>query len=127
MATLLLGLLRLSGCLPPMSHSIDGWKLVKIASISDTSNHVAGTRALGLAAVADFDGDGVTDIAIPSLDRSTLRFITFKGGARELGRKSLTQPATTDFTVEKDRGRPITSLSGRAKGTSSACDIDRAE
>jgi hypothetical protein len=87
--------------------TLKGGKLVEIASISGASNHVAGTRALALAAVADFDGDGLADIAIPSLDRRALRFITFKGGARELGRKSLTLPAKTDFSIETDRGRPV--------------------
>ena len=84
-----------------------GGKLLEIGSISDTSNHVVGTRSLGLAAVADFDGDSVADIAIPSLDRRTLRFITFKGGPRELGREPLSRPAVTDFRIEMERGRPI--------------------
>ena len=64
-------------------------KLVEIASISDTSNHVAGTRDIGLAVVADFDGDGIMDLAVPSLDRRSLRFISFKGGAHEIARKPL--------------------------------------
>ena len=37
-------------------------KLVEIASISDTSNHVAGTRELGLAALADCDGNRVVGV-----------------------------------------------------------------
>ena len=39
--------------------------LKEIATLDDTANHVAGSRQLGLAAVADFDGDGVADLAIP--------------------------------------------------------------
>lgn len=80
--------------------------LKEIASLDDTSNHVLGSRQLGLAAVADFDGDGVSDLAIPSLDRRTLRFLTFKGGARELARKPLPSPAASDFLVEYHDGRP---------------------
>jgi FG-GAP-like repeat len=63
--------------------------LKEIATLDDTANHVAGSRQLGLAAVTDFDGDGVADLAIPSRDRRSLRFIAFKGGVRELARKTL--------------------------------------
>lgn len=82
-------------------------KFVEIASISDTSNHMAGSREIGLAAVADFDGDDTMDLAIPSLDRRSLRFITFKGGARELRRHALPSPALSDFALERDNGKPV--------------------
>jgi hypothetical protein len=82
-------------------------KLVETASLPDASNHVAGSREIGLAAVADFDGDGVMDLAIPSLDRRSLRFISFKGGARELRRKPLPSPAVSSFTLERDNGKPV--------------------
>jgi FG-GAP-like repeat len=82
-------------------------KLQEIASLPDTSNHVAGSRAIGLAAVADFDGDGVSDLAIPSFDRRWLRFIGFSGGPRELARKPLPSPAVADFALEQDNGKPV--------------------
>ena len=44
--------------------------LVEIAKMPDTSNHVIGSPNLGLSAVADFDGDGVADLAIPTRDRT---------------------------------------------------------
>jgi len=81
--------------------------LREIATFADTSNHVAGSSHLGLSAVADFDGDGIADLAIPSLDRRSLRFITFKGGVRELVRKSLPSPAVTDFAIEHEQGKPV--------------------
>ncbi len=81
--------------------------LKEIATLEDTSNHVAGSPNLGLSAIADFDGDGVADLAIPSLDRRSLRFITFKGGVRELARKSLPSPAVSDFTIEREGGKPV--------------------
>jgi hypothetical protein len=81
--------------------------LKEIASVVDTSNHALGSGQLGLAAVADFDGDGVSDLAIPSLDRRTLRLLTFKGGARELARKALPSPAASDFAIEFRAGRPV--------------------
>jgi hypothetical protein len=82
-------------------------KLVEIASMPDTSNHMAGSRDIGLAAVADFDGDGTKDLAIPSLDRRWLRFISFKGGARELLRRPLPSPAVSDFGLEIANGKPV--------------------
>ncbi len=82
-------------------------KLVELATLSDTSNHVAGSRELGLSAVADFDGDGVADLAVPSLDRRTLRFIRFKGGVREIGSAPLPSAAVADFSLTTVNGRPV--------------------
>jgi hypothetical protein len=81
--------------------------LKEIATLEDTSNHVLGSSHLGLSAVADFDGDGIADLAIPSFDRRSLRFITFKGGARELARKALPSRAVSDFVLERKGGKPI--------------------
>ncbi len=82
-------------------------QLVEIASLPDTSNHKIGSRDIGLSAIADFDGDGIADLAIPTLDRQSLRFVTFKGGARELRRVRLSSPAVTDFRVEIEAGGPV--------------------
>lgn len=81
--------------------------LEEIASVENTSNHAAGSPSLALAAVADFDGDGVADLAIPSLDRRSLRFIAFKGGAREIARKALPSPAVADFSIGREAGKPV--------------------
>jgi hypothetical protein len=82
-------------------------KLIEIASTPNTANHVAGSRQIGLAAVADFNGDGTMDLAVPSLDRRWLRFITFKGGARELRRVQLPSPAVSDFSLDAENGKPV--------------------
>jgi hypothetical protein len=81
--------------------------LVEIASLPDTSNHVLGSREIGLAAVADFDADGTMDLAIPTLDRRWLRFIRFRGGVRELKRVPLPSPAVSDFALDTDGARPV--------------------
>ena len=95
--------------------TLRGGKLVEIASIPDASNHAIGSPHLGLAAVADFNGDGVADLAIPSKDRKSLRFITFKNGPRELGRKPLPSRAERDFTVITQPGGPVVEV-GLADG-----------
>lgn len=82
-------------------------RLVEIASMPDTSNHVIGSPQLGLSAVADFDGDGVADLAVPAKDRKYLRFLSFKGGARELGRKPLEPTALSDFKLRHVSGVPF--------------------
>lgn len=81
-------------------------KLVQIAQVPGVSNHVNGSRRMGLSAVADFDGDGVPDLAVPSFDRGSLRVLTFKGGARELSRHPLPAQAVDDFSLEVMEGRP---------------------
>ena len=53
-------------------------QLVEIATLDDTSNHAAGSPHLRLSAIADIDGDGLPDLIIPTLDRRSLRAISFK-------------------------------------------------
>lgn len=77
-------------------------KLVPLVSVDDASNHVNGSRELGLSAVADFDGDGIVDLAIPSFDRRALRFLSFAGGkVKEIGRVALRVRAATSFTINR--------------------------
>ena len=97
-------------------------KLVEIAQIAGVSNHVAGSPHLGLSAVADFDGDGIADLAIPSKDRRTLRVLTIKGGAREIAHRPLSSEAGTDFVLENAAGRPSVVV-GLANGRSRKIDF----
>lgn len=69
-----------------------------------------GRRVCGLSAIADFNGDGVADLAVPSLDRRSLRFISFNGGVRELARKPLPAPAASDFVIEWEGSKPIVAV-----------------
>lgn len=81
-------------------------KLVEIAQTPDVSNHAIGSPHLALSAVADFDGDGIADLAVPSKDRRSLRFLAFRGGAREIARRLLPAAAETDFRLGEANGRP---------------------
>ncbi len=87
--------------------TLDGVKLKQTFEIDDVSNHATGSRAVRLSAVADFNGDGVADLAIPSGDRRSLRFLSFKGGqVVEFARIDLPGPAAEDFQVVERDGRP---------------------
>jgi len=45
------------------------------------SNHVIGSRALGMSASADFNADRIADLALPSQDRRAIRIISLAGGS----------------------------------------------
>ncbi len=84
-----------------------GGKLVEIAQAPGVSNHIIGSPHLAMSATADFDGDGIADLALPSLDRRSIRVLTFKGGVREIFRQSLPAPAEGDFVLSQLDGRPV--------------------
>lgn len=72
-----------------------GETLVPDGEAAGFSNHVIGSRELGLAAVADLNGDGVPDLAVPDAARTTLRIVTFaKGEFRDLAQATLAAPVT---------------------------------
>lgn len=79
--------------------------LEKIGEITDVSNHVIGSRALGMSVTADFDGDGRPDIAVPSLDRRSLRLIGFVPQPREIARVPLPARITTNLGLIVAGGR----------------------
>lgn len=53
----------------------------QVGDIYGFSNHFIGSREMRLSSTADFDGDGVLDLAVPSNNRRELRFISFAGDA----------------------------------------------
>ena len=92
-------------------------KLRKTASMPGFANHIAGTRALHMSMVADFDSDGVPDLALPSLDRKQLRIVSFAPNAREIASVALPKQAVTNLAaVAKVSGPPAIAV-GLADGT----------
>jgi len=68
---------------------------------TDVSNHVIGSRELGLSAVGDIDGDGEDDLVLLSQDRTRLRFPL-------ADRPDIAIPATIDKAMIVLNGRIVT-------------------
>jgi hypothetical protein len=92
-------------------------RLYKAATLSDAANHILGTRALHLSAVADFDGDGIMDIALPSLDRSHLRIVSFAPRARKIASIALPAKAVTNLALIPAISGPPAIAAGLADGS----------
>jgi len=92
-------------------------KLKKMAELTDVTNHIAGTRSIGMSAAADFDGNNIADIALPSFDRSHLRIIAFTPQPHEMASLALPAKALTDFALlAADKQPPLLAL-GLEDGT----------
>jgi hypothetical protein len=68
---------------------LEGDKLVLRHEAAGYSNHVFGSAAQELAAAIDIDGDGTPELAIPTLDRAALAFLSLKGAIKEVRRVPL--------------------------------------
>ena len=73
-------------------------------TVRNVSNHVPGSDIVDMAAIADFDGDGSSDIAIPSGDRRRIRVLSFRQG-------QLAEPADIDLPSQV-----VTEIAGVAAG-----------
>jgi len=96
----------------------NGGALRNTAGLADTANHIAGTRDLHMSAAADFDGDGVLDLALPSFDRSRLRLIAFAprdSKPREIASVALPAKAVTNIGLVE--GSPPALAVGLADGS----------
>ena len=78
-----------------------GGKLELKASRFGFSNHFIGSRELELSAVADFDNDGVDDLALPDDSRHSLVIVGFDGLAR--GEKTLKEIARIPLPARIDK------------------------
>ncbi len=94
---------------PHIGGTLRLWQLTDAGLVQDFavrgfSNHFIGSREQDLAAVVDWNGDGVPDIAVPDARRGTLRVVGFAGGqATELA--SIPNPAPIVTAVlSSDRG-----------------------
>jgi hypothetical protein len=90
-------------------------KLRKTAEVADVSNHVIGSRVLGMSFTADFDGDGRSDLAVPSLDRRSLRLIAFTPQPRDIARVPLPARVAMNIGATMFRNR-LALVTGLANG-----------
>lgn len=95
--------------------SFNEGRMVKTAEVADVANHFIGSRALGLQWVADFDGDGHPDLAIPSLDRASLRLISFTPEIHDIARVALPSRVATNIGAVTVAGR-LALIAGGADG-----------
>jgi hypothetical protein len=93
-----------------------GGSLRKTAEMPDASNHIIGSRALQMSATADFDGDKAPDLAVPSLDRSRLRFLSFVP-AHEIASVALPAKAATNLGLVAIENSPPAVVVGLEDGT----------
>jgi hypothetical protein len=93
-----------------------GGSLRKTAEMPDASNHIIGSRALQMSATADFDGDKAPDLAVPSLDRSRLRFLSFVP-AHEIASVALPAKAATNLGLVAIENTPPAVVVGLEDGT----------
>jgi hypothetical protein len=77
--------------------SFNNGKLSKVLDVPDVANHFIGSRALGMSWTADFDGDRHPDLAIPSLDRRSLRIISFAPDVHDIARVKMPARMTTNI------------------------------
>jgi hypothetical protein len=92
-------------------------RLHKSAELQGFANHIAGTRAIDMAVHADFDGDGVADLALPSLDRTHLRIVSFKPQPREIAGVPLPAKAVTNLGLVAGTGAAPQIALGLADGS----------
>jgi hypothetical protein len=79
-------------------------------AIPGVSNHIPGQPIQDLAVIADFDGDGVPDIAVPDSARKTIRILSFRDGkVAEPADIPLPSPVATEIAGIRapDGGRPM--------------------
>jgi hypothetical protein len=81
-------------------------QLRKVAEVPDVSNHFIGSKALGMSWTADFDADGHPDLAVPSLDRRSLRLIAFVPKVHDIARIPLPARVATNIGSTGIGGRP---------------------
>lgn len=92
-------------------------RLRKTGELADTANHIAGTRAIDMSATADFDGDGIADLAVPSFDRSRLRIVAFKPAPHEIASIALPAKVVTNIALIADGSRPPAIAIGLSDGS----------
>lgn len=93
--------------MPHLVKRLEYWSLVagkfqRIGSVENISNHQNGSSHTAMSAIADFDNDGIADLAIPDGSRRQLRVISFAGRkGKEIDVTALPFAANGTFKLKK--------------------------
>lgn len=100
-------------------YEYDNRTLTPDGAAAGFSNHAIGTREQDLAAVVDWNGDGIVDLLVPDSRREALRIVTFAGGAfKELERvKNSQRIVTAVLPARLDRSGRVAVVYGLADGS----------
>jgi len=77
-------------------YALEEGKLIKVGEKPGFSNHQTGSTEMRLSAIADINGDGAPELAVPSADRRQLRIVGFNRG-------QLTDRAVADLPATIDK------------------------
>lgn len=98
-------------------YAFENGRLRNVGELSGFSNHAIGSREMRLSALADIDGDGRMEIAVPAADRRKLRLIRLgDSGPAEIGAIPLPAPIDRAIAVA-GTGRGARFSVGLANGT----------
>jgi hypothetical protein len=90
--------------------------LILVGTLAGFSNHEIGETELRLSAIADVDGDGRMDLALPSDDRRSLRIVGFVDGVLA-ERASVQLPSKIDKAIDvRGVGRGVKFVVGLEDG-----------
>ena len=97
-------------------HAFERGRLVMVARRFGYSNHVIGAREMRLSAVADVDGDGRADLALPGVDRQSLEIVALGAGdIRPVATVPLPAPVDKAIAV-RDAGKNAAFMVGLSDG-----------
>ena len=96
-------------------HTFEDGALVRIGGGRGFSNHRLGSAHTDMAVVADFDGDGLVDLAVPDADRTAIRIVGFAGRKLgEIARLPLAAPADGPIARDGDNHLSVGLETGEA-------------
>lgn len=86
-------------------YRLAGSRLEEIGRLDGVTNHIIGSRDLDLGRVADVDGDATPEIVLPTLDRTALAVVSFRGGKARVVATHATGAKIVEFDMSGSTAR----------------------